>query len=244
MPTLISSIRSAAKLSLEGPFALAEAGQLAARLPQLRAAPRGDGHPVLVLPGWLAGDATTLVLRRFLQTRGYAVSGWGLGINSGSREVIEAFADRLARRHRAGQPAATVIGWSLGGIAARLAAHQVPEAVRQVITLSSPFRTDPREAPFWPVYRRVAGVTKADISDEELTILASVPPVPTTAIVSPEDAIVSPDEASEETTSTSETVVVRGSHVGLGHNPAVLRILADRLAQPDGAWRPYGSEVA
>ena len=239
--TVSSSIRSAVRLSREGPLALAEYGQLAASLPGLRSAPQGDGHPVFVLPGWLAGDSSTFVLRRFLQSKGYRASGWGIGINSGSRTVLEAFAERLEVRHREGQPPASVIGWSLGGIAARWAAHRVPEAVRQVITLSSPFRIDPRDAPFWPVYRRVAGVTKDDFSNGDLELVASVPPVPTTAIVSPDDALVSPDEACEEESPTSETVVVRGSHVGLSHNPAVLRILADRLAQSPGAWRPFSA---
>ena len=192
-----------------------------------------------MLSGWLAGDSTTFVLRRFLRSKRYRASGWGLGVNSGSRAVLESFAEWLGTRHAAGQPPASLIGWSLGGIAARWAAHRVPGAVRQVVTLSSPFRTDPRGAPFWPLYRRVAGVTEADFSDEDLRLVASVPPVPTTAIVSPDDAIVSPDEASEARTPTSETLVVRGSHVGLCHNPEVLRIVADRLAQPRETWRPF-----
>ncbi len=238
MTTTASRLRSAARFSREA-AALVEYGRLATSLPRLRAAPSGDGHPVFVLPGWLAGDATTLVLRRFLRSKRYRVSGWGLGINWGSRVLFEAFEQWLRSRHAAAQPPASLIGWSLGGIAARWAAHRVPGAVRQVLTLSSPFRTDPREAPFWPVYRRVAGVTEADFCDAELSLLASVPRVPTTAIVSPDDALVSPAEASELTTKTSETIVVRGSHAGLCHNPVVLAIVADRLAQPRDAWRPF-----
>ena len=90
----------------------------------------------------------------------------------------------------------------------------------------------------------MAGVTEDDFAGDDLEVVASVPPVPTTAIVSPDDALVSPEEACEQETPTSETIVVRGSHVGLGHNPEVLRILADRLAQPRGTWRPFSDDRA
>ena len=66
--------------------------------PILNAAPRGDGHPVLVLPGLAAGDATTAILRRFLKSRGYAASGWGQGLNLGcGRASWSARTTRCAR---------------------------------------------------------------------------------------------------------------------------------------------------
>ena len=57
-------------------------------LPVWAMARKGDGHPVLVLPGLAAGDASTALLRRFLRSRGYAASGWGQGLNLGLREGI------------------------------------------------------------------------------------------------------------------------------------------------------------
>ena len=103
--------------------------------------PRGDGHPVLVLPGLLADDVSTRTLRAVLRRLGYDVHGWGLGRNigptaacvTGMRDLL----DHLADKH--GKPV-TLIGWSLGGIFARDLARRTPDSVRQVVTLGSPFR--------------------------------------------------------------------------------------------------------
>lgn len=108
-----------------------------------RLAPRefGDGHGVLVLPGFLAGDSSTIVLRTVLGVHGFRARGWRMGPNigptaqlwSGSRRrLTDLFAD-------AGRPV-TLIGHSLGGIFARELARAHPEMVRQVITLGSPYR--------------------------------------------------------------------------------------------------------
>ena len=219
--------------------AVTEYWSLARALPHLRRAPEGDGHDVVVLPGWLAPDATTFVLRGFLRTKGYRATGWGGGVNRGSRIQFEAFAEALQRRHAEGRPPVSLVGWSLGGICARDAAHEVPGAVRQVVSLSSPFRVDPHTAPFWGAYRRIANVTEADFPDDQVEKVMSRPPVPFTSIVSEDDAIVSPDQAWEALTETSETVFVGGTHTGLCHNPEVLRVVADRLALPAGAWRRF-----
>ena len=70
---------------LEG-RAINELGAFLGALPLLSLAPRGDGHPVLVLPGLVASDMSTRPLRAFLGNRGYAASGWGQGRNFGLRE--------------------------------------------------------------------------------------------------------------------------------------------------------------
>jgi hypothetical protein len=73
---------------LEG-RALNEFGAFLSVIPLLRFAAKGDGHPVLVLPGLMAGDDSTMPLRIFLKGRGYAVSGWGLGVNRGLRDGVQ-----------------------------------------------------------------------------------------------------------------------------------------------------------
>src|ERR1044072_8894294 len=65
--------------------AISELGAFLGALPLLSLAPRGDGHPVLVLPGLMASDTSTRPLRSFLKSRGYAVSGWRQGRNLGLR---------------------------------------------------------------------------------------------------------------------------------------------------------------
>ena len=124
-------------------FAEAAAGVLAR--PFLRRAPTGDGHPVLVLPGFLASDGSTVPLRRFLRDRGLLPYGWRQGRNLGPRPgVEERIFDRLQElRQRHGRKV-SIVGWSLGGIYARELACRAPDDVRQVITLGSPFAGDPK----------------------------------------------------------------------------------------------------
>src|ERR1700684_3281063 len=105
--------------------------------PWLRRAPRGEPHGVLVLPGFMATDASTQLLRRFVRGLGHTVWGWRLGRNFGPTSDIGAGTPRLVAlmAERTGGPV-SIIGWSLGGVFARELARNRPEPVRQVITLA------------------------------------------------------------------------------------------------------------
>src|SRR5262249_22625606 len=134
---------SALLFLLEGQRALLEAVSLVPAAPLLRYAPRGDGHPVMVLPGFIAGDESTIPLRLYLRSLGYHVHGWRLrrifGFH-GQRSRVEArIADRLEELARRHGRKISLVGWSLGGIYAREIARVLPEMIRQVITLGSPF---------------------------------------------------------------------------------------------------------
>src|SRR4051795_2439615 len=110
-------------------------------LPLSPALPRGDHHPVLVLPGLLAGDGSTTAVRGVLRRLGYDVHGWELGRNLGPTEKVVRGMDRRLQElaQRQGRRV-SVVGWSLGGIFARTLARRSPHLVRQVVTLGSPFR--------------------------------------------------------------------------------------------------------
>src|SRR6201990_3482914 len=120
---------------LEG-RALHELGAFIGALPLLSLPPKGDGHPVLVLPGLVASDVSTRPLRAFLKSRGYAVSGWRQGRNLGLRggvpnamgDPVEELSDTHGRK-------ISLVGWSLGGLYARQLAKMRPDRVRSVITL-------------------------------------------------------------------------------------------------------------
>src|ERR1700712_4462455 len=102
------------------PRAVLEYGQLLSVLPLRRRLPVGDGHPVLVLPGLLAGDGTTWTLRRLLTGLGYHAHGWGLGVNIGpTPSVLQGMSARLDELHNRYDALVSLIGWSLGGIFAR-----------------------------------------------------------------------------------------------------------------------------
>ena len=210
-----------------------------AALPWLRLAPRGDGHPVLVLPGLVASDVSTRMLRDFLKNRGYGVHGWGLGRNYGPRPGVEAAMLALIDRlHAQSGRTVSLIGQSLGGAYARMLAAQRPDAVRSVITLGSPVAGHPRSSNAWRVYEFTSG--KRSVDPKTWQQITQAPQVPTTSIYSRTDGVVAWQTSIEPSEQPhTENIEVVSSHVGMAVHPAVLYAVADRLAQPEGAWRPF-----
>jgi hypothetical protein len=201
-------------------------------------APRGDGHPVLVLPGLTAGDASTALLRRFLRSRGYATSGWAQGLNLGMREgVVERAHDKLRELYVESGRTVSLIGWSLGGVYARELAKHSPEMVWLCVSMGTPFTGHPRETNAWRLYELASG-HKIDWHDFHEPLRAA-PPVPTTSIWSPTDGVVAWRCSVETRRILAENIVVDSSHLGLGAHPATLYAIADRLAQPEGEWEPF-----
>ncbi len=207
--------------------------------PWLPLVPEGDGHPVLVLPGFLASGTSTFPLRHFLKRLGYKGHRWKLGRNLGP--VGEKEKDILVRLKELTdryQQKASIIGWSLGGVYARELAWMAPDEIRQVITLGSPLRHHQSTA-VSSLYKIISGQDEEAVTVEDLDRLSSPPPVPSTAIYSRSDGVVPWRCSLEEASSTTENIRVISSHLGLGHNPAVLWAIADRLAQPEGEWKPF-----
>jgi esterase/lipase len=202
--------------------------------PWLAAAPCGDGHGVLVLPGFLATDTSTGLMRRYLRRLGYTVRGWELGRNLGPTDRV---LDQLpcavaALANWTGGPV-SLVGWSLGGVYAREMARQNPESVRQVITLGSPFAlTDPRQSRADALYRRRAHLHANRVPP--LDQVAAPIPVPSTAIYSRRDGIVAWQSCVESLTELHDNVEVCCSHLGFGVDAATLWLIADRLALPPG----------
>lgn len=228
-------------LLLEG-RALHELGAFWMLRPWLNAAPRGDGHPVLVLPGLLAGDLTTQPLRSFLKSHGYAVHGWKQGRNLGLRHGVEdAMLERVEELYeRHGKRKISLVGWSLGGIYARQLAKRLPDKVRSVISLGSPFSGSPKATNAWRVYEFASGHKVDEATRQQKTgPVAAPPPVPTTSIFSRSDGICAWQTCVNEEREQVENIEVYGSHCGLGHHPAAVYAIADRLAQPEGQWKQF-----
>src|SRR3954449_3702172 len=88
--------------------------------PLLLRAPKGDGHPVLALPGFLAGDLSMAPMRRYLGELGYEAHAWRMGRNLGGLgRMREALLARLTEIHAATGRKVSLVGWSLGGVYAR-----------------------------------------------------------------------------------------------------------------------------
>ncbi len=218
-------------------------GELAAfrgRAKLYRSAPRGDGHPVLVLPGFLAGDYSTAPLRRFLRHLCYDARGWKLGVNLGpDGEVMQKLGDRIGHLFERHGRKLSLVGWSLGGIYARELARSNPDKVRNVITLGTPFRDISATHAVRLIAIRPGG---RPIHEAEAvrSFLAQPIPVPTTSIYSKTDGIVHWQSCIQDEAQGAENVEVHCSHTGMGFHPESLAVVADRLALPEGGWRPYG----
>src|SRR5258705_13972679 len=215
---------------LEG-RAISELGAFLGALPLLSLAPRGDGHPVLVLPGLVASDTSTRPLRSFLKSRAYAVSGWRQGRNLGPRDGVQrAMVDLVHELTDTHGRKISLIGWSLGGVYARQLAKMMPDRVRSVITLGSPFAGDPKATNAWRVYELASG-RRADEEDGRFGgSLADTPPVPAKAIFSRTHGISAWQGCMETPSVPAENIEGESSHCGMGHHPAGVVHGAGRLA--------------
>jgi pimeloyl-ACP methyl ester carboxylesterase len=220
--------------------AVADYGLYLAARPFVPRLPRGDGHPVLVLPGLLADDVSTRALRTVLRRAGYGVHGWRLGRNIGPTALaFRGMRDRIDElSERYGRPV-SLIGWSLGGIYARALARRSPDAVRQVITLGSPFRlARDSQSRATKVFARYSHL---HVEHRSLPLESESVPLrmPATSIYSHFDGIVHWETCLDTPSARCENIAVMASHLGLGHHPASIWAIADRLAQPEGAWKPF-----
>ncbi|WP_242182630.1 alpha/beta fold hydrolase [Sphingomonas sp. CARO-RG-8B-R24-01] len=206
---------------------------------KLAKAPRGDGRPILLLPGLINSDRSLVVLRRYLNQLGYRAEGWGLGRNFGVRAIGNEGAlllDRVRALHAETGERVTLIGVSLGGIMARYAAHRLPDMVREVVTISSPFAGSPRATNVWRSFQVLTG-EQIDAPNvlAQRKLVAEPLPVPSTAIWSRSDGFVNGMICHD---TNGRTIEVRSSHVLVQVRPEVLlavaRVLGESARDPMG----------
>jgi len=208
--------------------------------PLLMRAPKGDGHPVLTLPGFLASDLSMSPMRRYLKELGYDTNAWNMGRNFGGvASKRGALRDLLTQIHETTGRKISIVGWSLGGIYARDLALQLPDMVRSVITLGSPFANDITATNATRLYEALSGEGINDYPEIREAIAGDLP-VPATSIYSRTDGIVNWHTSLLRPSDTAENIEVHlASHIGLGVNPAALWAVADRLAQAEGEFRQF-----
>ncbi len=206
-----------------------EIAELLLRLPELAFQPRGHGEPVMVFPGFGGGDGSTALLRRYLRYLDYRVDGWGLGTNRGDvPRLLDSLVNTVAERAAEEQQALRLVGWSLGGYLAREVAREIPGCVDRIVTLGSPVVGGPRYTLTAPIYR-LAG-TDLDAIEAAIRERERVPlRVPVTAIYSRRDGIVHWEACIDRVSDCVEHVEVNASHLGMGANPRVLRIVAQKM---------------
>ncbi len=226
---------------LRSPHRLAQLGELSLPLdllrfglqwPRLVTAPRGDGRPVYLIPGYGGSELSMRPLEAFLARINYDVADWSLGRNKGSvdRDVARFMAVAETRfAENDGQPF-TLIGWSLGGIIAREAARLAPHLVREVITMGTPIIGGPKYTTPGQRYAKSANI-QLDRFEREVHDRNSIGfQQPLTVLYSDRDGIVGPDIARDIYNAQARNIRVDGGHLGLGFNPKVWRIIADTLA--------------
>ena len=229
--------------------ALFEMATLPYTLPALLAAPHGDGHPVLLLPGFMADEGTLIALKTYLRNRGYDVESWGFGRNVGfHNRHADALEKKLRYLHHKSGRKVSLVGWSLGGVFALYGAHRASECVRCVVTLGSPVSVDAEgsKSPAFvkAMYRLIAHPMgpAAHVMQPRARNIREMKtlPVPMSCLYSISDGVVPAQEATiDGDPALHENIRIAGSHSGLGFNAMVMCIVAERLAQPEGKWRPF-----
>jgi triacylglycerol lipase len=206
--------------------------------------PRGDGRAVMLIPGFLAGDATLDTLRAWFERNGYNTLPSGINVNVQSSEILlQRLASRLRQEYGQSGRGVTLVGQSRGGVLALGLAQRFPQLVDQVITLGSPIGdpTDVHPTTMAAIHmaRFVHALQRGPRNfdarfDRELSTRVRVP---ITSLYSKTDGIVSwkaclrPDV---------ESVEVGGSHVGMAVNARVYVELARLLARPPQDARRRG----
>lgn len=236
----------------EIPRAGLEITSLAASAPWLATSPRGDCHPVVVIPGFLAGDDSTRVLREFLGFLGYEVYPWGQGRNLGAARMggYDALIDHVLAIYARAKQKVSLIGWSLGGVHALVVADRAGSAVRQVVTLGSPINDTGESSAMFESLRATARMINGQLLTTPVNnplpwrdILQNISPdVPITTVYSRSDGVV-PWQRSHFFNAADalnrDNIEVFSSHIGLGFNPTVLYAIANRLSQSEGEFAPF-----
>ena len=232
--------------------AMLEIGSTAMLGPVFKTLPRGDGHTIITIPGFMGADGSTSQLRRFLRNRGYNAVPWGLGRNGADvrsqnledfldhRTAMEdAIAARVEQEYLASGQKVTLVGWSLGGLYAVALAYRYPRWIRQVITLGTPFG-DPRGTALYSVMGSFYG---NDVDEEALsrwvdhTYRSGKLRVPVLALYSESDGIVGSGIARCKGDANYVTnMAVLASHVGFPFNPLVFAVIANHLVEPHERW--------
>lgn len=204
-----------------------DALRLAGAVPRLAGAPRGDGHLVVDIPGWRAPELSGAPLRSYLRRLGYDARGWGFGTNTGDpRRDVERLAARVLELVDAAGAPASLVGWSLGGVIAREVARRHPDAVRRVITYGTPVA-----GPAHTTVARIFGEGPSDVEEVTRRLDAESPiRVPLTIMYSRRDGIVSWQACLDHASPQAEHVEVSSRHIGMGVDPDVWAVVADRLA--------------
>jgi pimeloyl-ACP methyl ester carboxylesterase len=218
---------------------LLELPRLLFRFPELARQPRGDGQPVLILPGYGSGDVSTALLKGYLRLLGYRARGWGLGRNTGNVvELLPRILKRVASLSRRSNRKVHLIGWSFGGYLARELARERADLVGHVVTLGTPVVGGPKYTVFAKRFQSRGIDIEAIAAAIEIRNKISMC-TPVIAIYSRRDGIVAWKACIDSNGTNVEHIEVRTTHFGFGFSADVYKIIAQRL----GGIVPNGQSI-
>ncbi len=222
---------------------LIELPRLLLRFPALARLPRGNGEPILILPGYGAGDGSTMILKGYLRLLGYRARGWGLGRNRGAAsESLPRLLRRLGNLSRRSKQKVAIIGWSFGGYLARELARERPDLVRLVITLGTPVVGGPKYTAAAKSYRKRGIDIEAIAAEVEQRSRLADLEIPVVAIYSRDDSVVAWEACIDRLSPNIEHVEIKSTHLGFGFSADVYQIIARRLAQFESQATPLTTE--
>jgi pimeloyl-ACP methyl ester carboxylesterase len=206
-----------------------EIPKLLLNAPELANLKTKNSRKVMVLPGFGAGDVSTLPIRSYLSFVGHQVSGWDRGLNvQDVQATLYELVSEVEKRTRDQAKPAVLVGWSLGGYLAREVARELPDRIEQVFTLGSPIIGGPKYTQVASLYR-AQGIDvdwiEAAVKAREVVQLRT----PVTAIFSKSDGVVAWRACIDEHSPNVEHIEINASHIGLGISADAYRIIASKL---------------
>ena len=193
-------------------------------------AKRGQGEPVLVLPGFTADDSSTIILRQFLNSIGYKSRGWGQGVNvRGMMDHLPGVLAAVRELHDEYRQKVRLVGWSRGGILSREIARDHPELIERVVTIGSPVKGGVGASSIGAAVVRQIGLTPEEMN-QLLHVRQRKPiTVPIRSIYSKLDGVVAWRACIDETSPDVKHFETRGTHIAMGASVEVFKLLPKLL---------------
>lgn len=204
---------------------------------------QGKNKPVLLMPPYLGNDSSTKFVRKYLQSIGFKTYKWELGVNMINSKYLPKLVERLDDIYAKHGEKVSLVGWSGGGIFAKIIANRYPDKVEQLITIGSPiWGVKNMQTPLVRVLEFLRGKTLRERNNKFLKELEEIPEVPITCIYTKTDGLVPWKHCLEAETlrSNIKNIEVYGSHIGMGANASVLVTVANALIENTQGKKPNG----
>lgn len=188
--------------------------------------------PVLLMPPYLGNDSSTRFVRKYLKSLGFKTYKWDLGVNMINSKSLPKLVDKLDQIFEKHQEKVSLVGWSGGGIFAKIIANRHPDKVEQLITIGSPvWGVKHMKTPVIRTLEFVRGRKLRERNAKFIKELEEIPKVPITCVYTKTDGLVPWKHCMEAESFRDDirNIEVFGSHCGLGANATVLLTVANAL---------------